>query len=133
MSYDMMVFDPGAAPRTRDAFLAWYQTETTWSETHRYDDPVVTTPALRAWFDAMAERFPPMNGPFASGRDGASVTDYSVGTKIVYAAFAWSVANEAREAVCSLAARHGVGVFDVSSDEGRVLVPEGGALVEMAP
>ena len=48
MSYDLMVFDPAAAPREREEFMQWYDAQTEWAEDHECDDPAVTTPALRA-------------------------------------------------------------------------------------
>ena len=36
MSYDLMVFDPAAAPAGRSAFIAWYQTQTDWDAEHDY-------------------------------------------------------------------------------------------------
>ena len=55
MSYDLMVFDPEAAPLDRDAFMRWFEHQAEWSEDHDYDDPAVSTPALRAWFAAIYE------------------------------------------------------------------------------
>ncbi len=119
-----MVFDPYAAPRGRDEFLSWYNEQTEWSEGHSYDDPQVTTPALASWFKEMSQAFPPMNGPFASGDDDdPRVTDYSIGKAIIYVAFAWSQAEVAFEAVDRLAAKHGVGFFDVSAEQGEIRFP----------
>jgi hypothetical protein len=50
MSYDLAVFDPHAPPPNHEGFMAWYKEQTKWGEGHRYDDPKVTTPALRDWF-----------------------------------------------------------------------------------
>jgi hypothetical protein len=117
VSYDLAVFDPAAAPGDDAAFVAWYRHQTTWSEPHGYDDPQVSTPALRAWFEEMIKAFPPMNGPLASADAGDPMTtDYSVGRTLIYAAFAWSVAAQAHEAMRRLAEVHGVGFFDVSGD-----------------
>ena len=44
MSYDLMVFDPEAAPVDRHAFMEWYEAQAEWSEDHSYDDPSVSTP-----------------------------------------------------------------------------------------
>ena len=124
MSYDLMVFEPTAAPTDRDAFMAWYGEQTKWSEGHSYDDPAVTTAALRAWFMEIIETFAPMNGPLSDpDADDATVTDYSVGREVIYAAFAWSKAENAREVVFRLAAKHAVGFFDVSTDNGGVWLP----------
>ena len=124
MSYDLMVFDPAAAPRNRDDFLSWYDAQTEWGEGHSYDDPQVTTPALASWFADVSKAFPPMNGPHASSDyDDPNVTDYSIGRSVIYAAFAGSVAASAFEEVDRLATKHGVGFFDVSSDEGEIRFP----------
>lgn len=128
MSFDLMVFAPEAAPKDREAFLAWYDEQSEWEEEHSYDDPAVSTPALRAWFLEMIQTFPALNAPFAPRElpeeDGA-VTDYSVGRSVIYAAFAWSRAQQAHEDVARLAAKHGVGFFDVSSARSEVWRPDG--------
>ena len=124
MSFDLMVFDPKAAPTDREDFQAWYREQTRWSEKHGYDDPAVCASALRAWFHEMRELFPPMNGPFRSEDvDDPKVTGYSLGRSVVYAAFAWSEEAEARDTMFELAKKHGVGFFDVSSDDGNVWAP----------
>ena len=124
MSYDLMVFDPNAAPRDREGFLSWYDTQTEWTEGHSYDDPRVTTPALASWFAEISQAFPPMNGPSASDDyEDPKVTDYSIGRSVIYAAFAWSQAEPAFEAVNRLASKHGVGFYNVSSEEGEIRFP----------
>jgi hypothetical protein len=65
-----------------------------------------------------------MNGPYASKEDSPKVTDYSVGRSVVYAAFAWSEAEQAFKTMFSLAQKHGVGFFDVSASNGSVWVPD---------
>jgi len=128
MSYDLMVFAPEAAPHGREAFMEWYDEQSEWEEEHSYDNPEVSTPALRAWFLEMIQSYPAMNGPFSSDdlpEDEASVTDYSVGRSVIYAAFAWSKAEQAYEAMFSLAAKHGVGFFNASSDNAEVWLPNG--------
>ena len=119
-----MVFDPNAAPREREEFLAWYGAQTEWAEDHSYDDPMVTSPSLANWFAEMMEVFPPLNGPFAStDYDDPKVTDYSIGRSVIYAGFRWSQAESAFEAVDRLAAKHGVGFFDVSGEDGEIRFP----------
>jgi hypothetical protein len=128
MSYDLMVFAPEVAPKDREAFMSWNDEQSEWEEEHSYDDPEVSTPALRAWFLEMIQSYPAMNGPFSSDdlpEDEASVTDYSVGQSVIYAAFAWSKAEEAYQAMFSLAAKHGVGFFNASSDNSEVWLPDG--------
>jgi hypothetical protein len=127
MSYDLMVFAPEAAPRERAAFLEWFEKESEWSESHSYDDPAVSTPALRAWFLEMIETFPAMNGPFAledPPEGDALLTDYSVGRSVIYGAFAWSKAELAHDTVFQLAERHGVGFFDASSEKAAAWLPD---------
>ena len=124
MSYDLMVFDPEAAPRDREEFMRWYRAQTEWSEDHSYDDPRVTIPALAGWFAEISEAFPPMNGPGASDDyDNPRLTDYSIGRSVIYVAFAWSEADAAFETVRRLAIEHEVGFFDVSADEGEIRFP----------
>ena len=119
-----MVFDPIAAPRDRKEFLDWYRKQTEWSEGHSYDDPAVTTPGLSNWFASISNEFPLRNGPVAScDYENPKVTDYSIGEKVIYAAFAWSQSGVAFETVNSLAGQHGVGLFDVSSDHGEIRFP----------
>ena len=124
MSYDLMVFDPEGAPRSRDEFMDWFRDQTEWKEKHSYDDPAVCTPELRAWFHEMIAKYPALNGPFRSEDfDDPKTTDYSVGRSVIYAAFAWSEEAEAHETMYELAKKHQIGFFDVSSEEGDVWMP----------
>lgn len=129
-----MVFEAGAAPRERSAFLNWYRQQTRWSEPHGYNNPHVPSPALRAWFLEMIKTFPPMNGPLASEDvDDSKVTDYSVGQTVIYAAFAWSQAEMAYQHMFELAAKHYVGFFDVSSTDSDIWLPgPDGTLIKAA-
>jgi hypothetical protein len=124
MSYDLMVFEPTAAPKDRAAFMDWYRQQTQWSEGHSYNDPKVASPGLQHWFHEMIQFFPAMNGPFASDLDTPEVTDHCIGKDVIYSAFAWSVANEARANMRALAIKHGVGFFDVSDTNGEILLPQ---------
>jgi hypothetical protein len=125
MSYDLMVFDPSAAPRDRQEFMAWYHRQAEWSEGHSYDDPSVSTPALQKWFHDMRQYFPAMNGPYRSDADDPHVTDYCIGRCVVYVTFAWSLAEEAHDQMRSLALKHGVGFFDVSAGNGEIFYERG--------
>jgi hypothetical protein len=125
MSYDLMVFDPSVAPAGRSEFLAWYDTQTEWAEDHGYDDPSVSSAVLRAWFLEIISEFPAMNGPYASGNiDDDNVTDYAVGKFVIYAGFAWSVAETAYTTALRLAETYKVGFYDVSSNDGAVWLPQ---------
>jgi hypothetical protein len=127
MSYDLMVFDVSAAPRSQQAFMDWYGKQTKWQESHGYNNPNIPAPALQTWFHEIIRTFPPMNGPLASNdHDDDRVTDYSLGRSVIYAAFAWSEADAAYQLVKELAAKHEVGFFDVSGDEGDIWLPAAG-------
>ena len=124
MSYDLMVFDPKVAPADRSGFMAWFDAQTEWAEDHGYDDPEVCSEGLRSWFLDMIKQYPAMNGPYASDDvDDPKVTDYSVGSSVIYAAFAWSMAEDAYGVMFGLAKKNKVGFFDVSSDSGEVWMP----------
>jgi hypothetical protein len=125
MSYDLMVFEPTAAPRDLQSFSEWYHDQTRWAEPHSYDDPRVTSPRLAAWFTDMIKTFPPMNGPLRSeDLDDPRITDYSIGSVVIYAAFRWSEAQAAYVEVRRLATVHRVGFFDVSGDSEIVFPPD---------
>ncbi len=120
-----MVFEPSLAPKRHDAFLEWYRDQTEWGESHDYNDPKVAAPRLAAWFSEIIETFPPMNGPLRSDDvDDPRVTDYSIGSAVIYAAFAWSEAEAANREMRRLADKHRVGFFDVSGDA-EIIFPTG--------
>ncbi|NIK68646.1 hypothetical protein [Paenibacillus sp. BK720] len=52
------------------------------------------------------------------------LTDYSLGSAVIYAAFAYSVADEAYSALRELAVECKAGFLDVSSDEGEIIFPD---------
>ena len=120
MSYDLLVFEPSAAPRERNAFAAWWNKTAEWGEGHSYDDPGVTTERLRAWYQQIEAKWPCLNGPGfqEENLDSPRLTDYSIGKDAIYAGFRWSLAEEAYEDVRRLAVKHAVGFYDVSGDEG---------------
>lgn len=125
MSFDLMVFDPGVAPRERANFMQWYEQQTEWAEDHDYDDPAVASPALQRWFADMVQYFPPMNGPLADPDvDGPEVTDHCIGRHVIYSAFAWPVAKQAHARMRELAILHGVGFFHASDLQGELLFPD---------
>ncbi len=139
MSYDIMVFDPEAAPKTKQAFDQWYQQQTQWAEDHNYDDPVVCpNQNLNNFFIELITTFPAMNGPFTDedlmeqlddqGHD-AYITDYSIGKHLIYGAFAWSLAEKAHEAVTVLAAKHNIGFYDPSNAPDNIYFPDSGKLI----
>lgn len=123
MSYDLTVFDPAAAPLEPEAFLSWYEDITEWSKDRDYWSPAGTTPALLAWYQDMAKEYPSMMDSDGV-EDETRITDYSIDETLIYAAFAWSESQRAYETSFRLAAKHGIGFFDVSSRDGKVWVPE---------
>lgn len=123
MSYDLMVFNPNKAPKDKSDFMNWYESQTEWEEDHDYDDPEVSSEELKNWFLEMIEAFPAMNGPFASDNvDDPKVTDYTVGMDVIYAAFAWSEAENAYLKMTELAEKNNVGFFDASGS-GDIFFP----------
>lgn len=119
MIYDLMVFAPEAAPaRKRGPFLDWYDQQTEWEEDHSYDDPAVSTPALRAFYNELVPDFPPSD-------DDESGTDYTIGKSLIYITFAWDKVDQAHEAVFRLAGKHALGFFDASSDLAETWLPDG--------
>lgn len=132
MSYDLMVFEKTKAPKTKEEFMEWFEEQTAWGEDHDYQTISVASPALQNWFMEMKETFPPMNGEFAPDDSAleedaeleSRMTDYSIGHDVIYAGFAWSVAEEAYEKMLALAGKHGVGFFDVSGDA-EIILPDG--------
>jgi hypothetical protein len=119
MSYDLMVFEPSVAPREPEEFRAWYRAQTEWSEPHGYNDPSVTSPNLRKWYEAITRLYPNLNGPDVRDDDISDRhTDYSIGTQAIYAGFGWTQAEDAYDTVRRLAVENAVGFYDVSGDEG---------------
>jgi hypothetical protein len=81
-----MVFESNAAPVSHAQFIDWYEHQTEWAEGHSYDDPVVSTEKLRAFYMEIIQPFPPLNGPLSHDdlpEDEASATDYSVGKSVI--------------------------------------------------
>lgn len=129
MSYDLMAFEPSKAPTERNAFMDWYQQQVQWSEDHEYADPSVCSEALQRFYEELSEHFPNMNADdevFEAMEEAGTdnrLTDYSLGSAVIYAAFAYSVAEEAYTTMRELALKHKVGFFDVSSSDGEILFP----------
>ncbi len=120
-----MVFDPTSAPGTsRAAVIAWLEDEAEWGD-GPYDDPARGTPAVQAWLEELLREFPAVDGPRAHAGHHPRLTDYTIGRAVVYACFPWTAVEAAYEAVVSAAATHGLGVYDVSSDDLALWLPDG--------
>jgi hypothetical protein len=124
VSYDLLVFEAHSVPRERAAFMEWWNRTAQWGEGHSYDDPAVTTPELRAWYDDLRATFRNLNGPGCPTDEELELpgmedrlTDYSIGRQAIYAAFPWPEAETAYSLVRELAVKHRVGFFDASCDE----------------
>ena len=117
MSYDLLVFEPDAAPKEPVAFMEWFRGLAEWSEGHNYDDPANTKPALQAWYRDMIATFPAMNGPDAVSDEEISdaVTGYSFAEAAIYADFRWSEAGRAKQTSFNYAQKHCIGFWDASS------------------
>lgn len=121
MSYDLMVFAPEAAPSKREAFLDWYDQQTEWNDDRAYDNPALATPALQAFFAELSAEFPPA----AADSDDETGTEYTIAPSLIYLSFLdWDKIDRAHEAVFSLAGKHGLGFFDVSSDLAETWLPD---------
>lgn len=135
MSYDLVVFERTKAPATKKEFMAWYEKESEWSEEHDYGTISVSSPALQNWFMEMKETFPPMNGEYAPALElldedlERHMVDYCIGRNMIYAAFSWSLVEEAYELTRDLAQKHQVGFFDISSERGDIILPDGSMIV----
>lgn len=120
MSYDVLAFDPQAT--TDEGFSEWWDAQGEWSEDHSYDDPAITTPALRVFYRALIAEFPPLNGPDAptdvlidaDPELEARLADYTFGRYLVYGCASWSQAGDFLAAFLRLGAIHGVAVAAVS-------------------
>ena len=126
-----MVFEPEAAPKDHESFLAWVGKLTKWDEGRSYGDPSVTSTRLRGWFSDIKTAFPPLSGVVAEDdlpEDEASAADYSIGRQFIYICFDWSKSAEAYQAVVELVGRHGLGFFNVSSNDEEVWLPANGRL-----
>ena len=137
MSYDLMVFNPNNAPKSKTEFMNWYENQTEWEEKHDYDDPKVSSEELKNWFLDMIRDFPYLNGPYTPEDiddriDDDEITDYSVGKDMIYCVFRFSVAEKAYPKMVQLAEKHKIGFFDASGT-GDILFPnENGKLEKIS-
>jgi hypothetical protein len=126
MSYDLMVFEPGSAPKTHTAFIAWYHEQTKWKEGHSYADPAISSRRLQALFSEVRPYFPSEDGPFDDRNlpsGDRSISAHTFGHHFMYAEFAWSRAIIATEKLKHLACAHGLGLFETSSEGTEVWLP----------
>lgn len=128
MSFDLMIFDD-TAPKEQASFLNWYEKCCKWEEPHDYQNYRITSPALQNFYLELIQQFPPMNGEFAPTEDELEddpvlenhVTDYSIGQHCIYAAFAWSMAEQAYQTVIELNSRYPIGFYNPSNPNFEIL------------
>lgn len=127
MSYDLMIFDPASPPADRTGFLSWYSDIARWGDGRLVTDPSVTMPAVQAWYREMIRTFPAATGPDAAPcRNEERIAEYRFAPKAVLAAFQWEAARPAQLQAVKLARIHGVGLFEVSGEDGPVWAPDKG-------
>lgn len=132
MSYDLMVFDIASAPDNKEDFMLWYDRQTRWEEDHSYHDPVNTSEPLKKWFMEMQQHFLPLNGPYSKPDiDNDTVTDYTIGNHVIYAAFRFSVAEEAYNQMFANAKKYHVGFFDASGSGDIWITDDSGNYIKM--
>lgn len=120
MAYHILAFDPDAT--SIEQFEPWWGTEQEWLEDHSYDDPAVSTPALRAFYRDLIVNFPPMNGPDAPSdleieKNPAleeGMTDYCIGRHLVYLGAAWGISGAIEDECVRLAGIHNIALAFVS-------------------
>jgi len=130
MSYDLAVFDPREEFRERSVFLTWFDGRTSWSEGLDFFDPTNATSGLQAWYREMVGTFPPLNGPDRPAYMELCMADYGIGTDLIYVGFTKASGGLPYETMFRLAAKHGVGFFDVSGN-GAVWFPRSDGNLEM--
>lgn len=133
MSYDLMVFEPGAAPEDRHAFIAWFSQVVRLREGHMASEPTCTTPRLRDWYADMSAAFPHVREmpvrPFTGTRADDFATDYRFHPQAVFARFEWKVSRRAYHIGMRHARWHQLGFFDASGESASVYTVANGRLV----
>jgi hypothetical protein len=131
MSYDLMVFEPEAAPIGYAEFFAWFAEQMQCGEDHGYGDSVEASDRLQAWHTEMLKVFPSGVGAFdeSAGIDEDSYSGYSIGREMIYVIFMPVKAELARRTAVDLAAKYELGLFEPSSEQAEMWRPEAGKLV----
>lgn len=132
MSYDLLVFEPGAAPDDRLAFMAWFSQVVRLRDGHLRTDPERTAPALRNWYEGMTQAFPPI-GSDRAGRiemqEDQLNADYRFSEQAVFARFEWKVSRKAYHLGMKLARMYGLGFFDASGENAMCYTVANGRFV----
>ena len=125
MSFDLMAFDKSSAPGFYGDLMEWTTEQTKWDEDRDYNALAGTSPRLAAWFMEVKETFPPLNGEYSPSDDEAfaseeperRLTDYSIGSSVIFAAIGWSAAKESEQLMARLAQEHDVGLYNFQTGE----------------
>lgn len=132
-SYDLMVFEPDAAPKVYAEFLRWFAEQMECNEGHGYANAAEASELLRGWLTEMLQIFPSgadqleEDGPV--GLDEDRYSGYSVGRQMIYVIFVPSESELARCTAFTLAEKFGLGLFEPSSAGAEVWRPEEGKLL----
>lgn len=116
-----MLFLPTSAPKREADFFDWFDEQTEWEEDHDYRSDTVSAPALRACFRDLSAHFPVL-GP---KRKSDLEAEYSFGSVMIHVAFSFKAQQAALTQTKSLAGKHGLGLFEASSDDGLIWIPDG--------
>ena len=125
MSYNLMIFDKSKAPQFYEDFLEWTSNQTKWDEDRDYNSIAGTSPQLVSWFMDIKKTFPPLNGEYSLSDEEAfaaaeienHLTDYSIGSDMIYVSVGWSVAEEANQLMLKLSQKHDLGLYDPQTGE----------------
>ena len=115
MSYDLVVFEPDAAPADRNGFLTWYTEAAQLGDGKLACNPTATAPILQAWYRDMIKAFPALIGPDAPAFreiDDERSAEYRFGPTAIFASFQWEASRKVQLQALRLARSHGVGLFD---------------------
>lgn len=116
-----MLFLPSAAPKREADFFDWFDEQTEWEEDHDYRSETVSAPLLRACLAELQAAFPVLGAK----RKSDSEAEYSFGRVMIHVAFSFKQQQAALTLAKALAAKHGLGLFEASSDDGLIWIPDG--------
>ena len=115
MSYDLVVFEPDAAPADRNGFRTWYTEAAHLGDGKLAGNPTAPAPVLQAWYRDMIKAFPALIGPDAPAFreiDDERSAEYRFGPTAIFASFQWEASRKVQLQALRLARSHGVGLFD---------------------
>lgn len=120
VSFDVFVGRPATRILWAADLLRYYHAETDWNA-HGDQSRDAILPEISRFALELAEEWPPLNatGPFDNGvgnddEDNPRCVEYSFGPRSIYLCCRWSQAEEAREQICAMAARHKLLFFNCS-------------------